>query len=301
MLTADRAESGPALRTITTASTRKLQSGHRGRRVSFGPKCEARVTKNEGVLTIHATVTNTVGYWFPWVFVFVAFVALFATTVFIDPENWKGPWWLSWLLPIGGVLFVANAFRQIRRTSRDARSFLEGLLAATEARRRGAARFLPAPGLAGRARLAFAWGEGHEPPCAPRRPAVTQGIRAARIPHAHPLLHRVALLARSARRIRRPVARGEQAEQHQDKRKSGGCSHRRKSFPCSGVGPLPAGRRECTPRAGFPKSGPAQSGDTNPGAPPIYPALPGLATLARPKSRGVSCPQFLRSGGTPEI
>lgn len=108
--------------------------------VSFGPKCEARVTKKDGVLTIHATVTTTAGYWFPWVFVFVAFVALFATTMFIDPENWMGPWWLSWLLPIGGVLVVAQAFRRVRRTARDARAFLERLIDATEVRRKGASR-----------------------------------------------------------------------------------------------------------------------------------------------------------------
>lgn len=108
--------------------------------VSFGPKCEARVSRKDGVLTIHGTVTTTFGYWFPSVFVFVAFVALFATTIFIDPENWKGPWWLSWLLPIGGVLFVAQAIRRVRRTARDAQAFLERLLQSAEARKPRASR-----------------------------------------------------------------------------------------------------------------------------------------------------------------
>jgi hypothetical protein len=119
---------------------RTFDPGVEGGGVSFGPRCEARVTKTDGVLTIHATVTTTAGFWFPSVFVFIAFAALFAVTMFIDPENWKGPWWLSWLLPIGGLLFVANAFRQIRRTARDARAFLEELLDASEVRSKGALR-----------------------------------------------------------------------------------------------------------------------------------------------------------------
>jgi hypothetical protein len=112
---------------------RIFDPGVEGGGVSFGPRCEARVTKKDGVLTIHATVTTTVGYWFPSVFVFAAFVTLFAVTMFIDPENWKGPWWLSWLLAIGGALVVVNAFRRVRRTARDAKVFLEDLLRAATA------------------------------------------------------------------------------------------------------------------------------------------------------------------------
>jgi hypothetical protein len=108
--------------------------------VSFGPKCEARVTKKDGVLTIHATVTTTIGHWFPWVFVFVAFAALFVTTMLIDPENWKGPWWLSWLLPVFGVLFVAQAVRRVRRTARDAQAFLKGLIQDAESGKRRSSR-----------------------------------------------------------------------------------------------------------------------------------------------------------------
>ncbi|HUG09999.1 MAG TPA: hypothetical protein VMM36_03250 [Opitutaceae bacterium] len=113
---------------------RTFDPGVEGGGVSFGPKCEARVTKTDGVLTIRATVTTSVGYWFPSVFVFVSFAALFAVTMFIDPENWKGPWWLSWLLPIVTALIVVKAFWQVRRTSREAQAFLEGLMQSASSR-----------------------------------------------------------------------------------------------------------------------------------------------------------------------
>jgi hypothetical protein len=119
---------------------RTFDPGVEGGGVSFGPKCEARVTKMDGVLTIHATVTTSVSFWFPSIFAALCFVTLFVATVFISPEDWKGPVWFAWLLPVGGALFVVSAFRQVRRTAREAHAFLEGLLQTAEAGNQRATR-----------------------------------------------------------------------------------------------------------------------------------------------------------------
>lgn len=111
-----------------------------GRGVIFGPHCEARVTKSDGVLTIRCTIATSALFWLVPIAAAVAFLTLFAAVKFISPDDWRGPRWVAWLLPACAALFLAKPFWGLRRTSREARAFLERLVDDTGTGKRRAPR-----------------------------------------------------------------------------------------------------------------------------------------------------------------